>query len=418
MARSSRRRAERRLRLFVVALLLGLIPRAFAQTAGDSVELAVNGPEGALLFMDGQAMGRLPLAVNLMARPGEHRFGLEKGKQKGESAPLEVPASGPVELNLTLQPPTVMAFLRIPPVLLLVVSPPSLPAELTGRVSGAVAEGAKKELSILMSPARQAALLRQQPGLLRCLNGGDCHEPLLPQGQATYALSLHVDAAAPDAYQLRATLLDIRTRAISNQAEARCAPCGDAQLLPQIAELTSQVLNATSKLPRGSLAVTSVPAGAKVLIDGRFMGQTPLQQETFAGTHTVAVQQSGYTPYEQTVQVDQETTVQAPLQLLPRREPARPLWRIVSGSVALAGGVLLIGFGASAIAIDGRCEDPAQNPETCSPFFSTRTVGAGLIGAGVAVTLAGTLLLAIPSMKSKERKSARLQLVSGGPPAL
>ena len=50
---------------------------AFAQPRTETMDVAVNGPPGALLLMDGQAMGTLPLQVNINVPAGIHRFALQ-----------------------------------------------------------------------------------------------------------------------------------------------------------------------------------------------------------------------------------------------------------------------------------------------------------------------------------------------------
>ncbi len=53
----------------------------------------------------------------------------------------------------------------------------------------------------------------------------------------------------------------------------------------------------------GTLSVTSDPSGARVFIDGVFVGTTPLQNGTLSGTHRVRVEAEGYTPFETDIDV-------------------------------------------------------------------------------------------------------------------
>ena len=54
----------------------------------------------------------------------------------------------------------------------------------------------------------------------------------------------------------------------------------------------------------GSLAITSIPAGASVLVDGKNTGITPVTSENLTGgNHTVAGSSDGYMPLQQTVTV-------------------------------------------------------------------------------------------------------------------
>ena len=151
--------------------------------------------------------------------------------------------------------------------------------------------------------------------------------------------------------------------------------------------------------PRGSLAVSSTPPGAKVRVDGRLLGTTPFQQEVFAGARAIEVRKDKYLPYQSSTQVEpnQTATIETLLQRDPSAQLSRPLWRIVTGSILLGGGLLMAGFGTSALLTHGQCQDGSMNLDTCSPYYSTTSVGAGLLGGGGALAITGVLMIAIPS---------------------
>ena len=121
--------------------------------------------------------------------------------------------------------------------------------------------------------------------------------------------------------------------------------------------------------------------------------------EVFAGQRMIEVQSNRYLPHKSTAQVEPNQTAAVDAVLLrdPSAALARPLWRIVTGSVLLGGGLLLVGVGASALASNGQCQDGSTNFDTCTPYYGTGAIGGGLLGTGAALTIAGTLLLAIPS---------------------
>lgn len=383
-----------------LVMLLSMLSRSVAaQTPNATTELAVNGPQGALLIMDEQALGKLPLPVNPVVPAGPHRFRLELGSQNAESDTLTLPALGQAELNLTLSGSTLVAVLRIADGLLLVLQPPTIPSAVRDNVSAAVATAAKQEHSILLGSDKQAALLHGQSSLIRCIENGDCHEALFRDGQVTYVLSLRVDdVSTGGSCILHAALLDTRTRDLSASAEEGCVSSDASALSTQIGVLTAKLLQETATRPRGGMAVTSTPDGAKVLVDGRWLGVTPFQQETFAGSRVIEVQYDRYLPHKETVQIEpnQTTTVKALLQLAPSAPLARPLWRIITGSLLIGGGILLVGFGASALLTDGQCKNGSTNFDTCNPYYGTAPIGGGLVGAGAALAIGGTIMLAIP----------------------
>lgn len=51
----------------------------------------------------------------------------------------------------------------------------------------------------------------------------------------------------------------------------------------------------------GTISVNSEPQGARVLVDGTFVGYAPLRYGTTVGNHTISLEQEGYEPYSVTV---------------------------------------------------------------------------------------------------------------------
>lgn len=390
----------------LTALLMILSRSAAAQPASQSVQVAVNGPAGALLRMDGQAMGTLPLGVNLVVPAGPHRFQLELANDQRESDTLILPANRRAELNLSLSDNALVAVLLTTPELLLRLTPEPLPAPLRSRIIDAVAAGAKQEHVTLVDGARQAALVHQPSALESCMEGDDCHELLLQQDQVAYVLSVHLAGSeegkgGPGACRIRAALLDVRTSAISARAEESCATADGRTVATMVSEMTAKLLQTTAARPRGSVTVTSTPSAAKVVVDGRWLGMTPFRHESFAGVHTIEVQRKGYRHQLNTVQVeaDHDGTLNAALQPVVLHPRPRPVWRLVAGSLLVGSGLLLGGFGSSALLINGACRAQANTEVSsdCSPYYNTSVIGAELWGAGGPLAVAGALLLAIPS---------------------
>lgn len=406
--------------LGVAALLLGA-PVAWAQApatgapgqtvgagaarpADSSAELTVNGPAGAILSVDGQEYGPLPLADNLRLPAGPHRFRLERGSQRAESDVLNLPAGRYAELNLTLAGRSLVAVLTITPATLLVVTPaPDVAAQ--AQYHKAVFDAAKAEHAVLLGEARQAQLLRDYPGLRACLEQTDCSAPPAREGEVAYVLSVLLSEGA---VSLR--LLDLRTRDIGAELNSDCMGCSAAQQADRMATLAKQALQRISSRARGQLAVTSTPPGAGVTVDGRFMGQTPLSREAFTGARQVAVNLAGFDPYSATVDVEagQIGTVHAalarstkPAQSQPSatEQSGRPRWRVALGAGLVGAGVLIGAFGVSALAVNGSCQDASQNAETCSPYYSTTGVGAGLTATGAALAVGGAILWGLPGKR-------------------
>ncbi|MFO0579218.1 MAG: hypothetical protein U1A78_34895 [Polyangia bacterium] len=92
----------------------------------------------------------------------------------------------------------------------------------------------------------------------------------------------------------------------------------------------------------------------------------------------------------------------APKPALAATTTGRPLWRLVTGGIALGGGILMGAFGISALSHNGRCADqPAPTDENlCMERFGTLGVGSGFVGTGAALAVGGTILLALPGSRS------------------
>lgn len=128
----------------ITALLMILSRSAAAQPTSQTVQVAVNGPAGALLRMDGQAMGTLPLGVNLVVPAGPHRFQLELANNQRESDTLILPANRRAELNLSLSDNALVAVLLTTPELnaaLLPVVPHQRPRPVWRLVTGSLLVG-------------------------------------------------------------------------------------------------------------------------------------------------------------------------------------------------------------------------------------------------------------------------------------
>lgn len=78
----------------------------------------------------------------------------------------------------------------------------------------------------------------------------------------------------------------------------------------------------------------------------------------------------------------------------------RPVWRLATGGVLLAGGAALLGFGGGALAVDGQCIDSAPPPmKSCHFDYATGSLGLGLLIGGAVAVGAGALLVAWPGAR-------------------
>lgn len=75
----------------------------------------------------------------------------------------------------------------------------------------------------------------------------------------------------------------------------------------------------------------------------------------------------------------------------------RPRWRLVVGALSVSAGIVLVGFGASALAVQGNCAaDPMALRQTCDYYYATNVIGGSFVGLGGALTAGGLVLMAVP----------------------
>jgi hypothetical protein len=75
----------------------------------------------------------------------------------------------------------------------------------------------------------------------------------------------------------------------------------------------------------------------------------------------------------------------------------RPRWRLAVGGVSTGAGLILLGFGTTALAAQGLCgSNPFEPLSTCDNVLPPNPVGGTLVGVGAALSVGGLLMMAIP----------------------
>ncbi|MCX6690188.1 MAG: PEGA domain-containing protein [Methanoregula sp.] len=118
----------------------------------------------------------------------------------------------------------------------------------------------------------------------------------------------------------------------------------DSSVLPSLKHIIidpSKAGTSAGNSTSGSIAVTSSPAHARVILDGALAGETPSTLPEIApGPHTVSLQMDGFLPYSRTVNVTagNTTTVNAVLSYVtPTPTKPAPGFGWICTGIALAG---------------------------------------------------------------------------------
>lgn len=372
-------------------------------------EVTAAGENGALLTVDGRVAGVLPLDHSLALSPGTHKLLLSHGRRKVETQVNLLPRRR-AEVRFTLVPS--LALLTLTPAVLLLpeLEPRALEPSLAVPLQSALREMLAQQNAVLITPEAQAEILQRSPDLASCINQTSCQERLGQLASAQFVLRLHVraNASAPSPAPHRATdsgfsfdakLLDVDVGQISVQASQSCPDCNLRRAITQISDVTAELFRQASSRPRGTLEIESDPPGALVQVNGRTMGTTPYQRDTFVGPHEVLVSKTGHSPYTATAQIVDGSTVKLQAVLPVHVTPPSPYPRIrrIAKWSLLGVGLASTLIGAAMLGVGGSrplCADVL--PGTMTPCLTSNFKPAGItflvLGLG-SLTASGGLFL-------------------------
>ncbi|MEM6293348.1 MAG: PEGA domain-containing protein [Myxococcota bacterium] len=189
-------------------------------------------------------------------------------------------------------------------------------------------------------------------------------------------------------------------------AEDVCEICG-LEEVGELVALRAAALASRLEAPEvGTLRIETQPVGARVRVDGREVGLTPLEVELPEGAHAIEVEKRGFEARHERIEVRRGVEDDLRFDLLPTvANPARP-WFIVGG-VSVGIGAVLLGGGIPLILRDGdpyrtNCRTDIQG--NCAKLYDTMAAGASLATAGAIGIVAGAVMVGIGS---KRRSSGR-----------
>ncbi len=400
-------------------------------------EVAVSGEAGTEVRIDDQPLAQLPLPLPLLLSAGAHQVVL-KGRGGALSAQVQVRAGHRIDVRESREAGAVM--LSQPPHALLSLPSPSSGLPLSSDVIRISAEQGLQGTQLYLTASGQELQAKlhecgERPDCLRALAQAQDVEyvllaqaspgapPLAAVAPSASPASPAPPAAAPSsesvAVRLRAVLFDARVADQAAAAEASCPSCTPAELASRLRDLVSRVVSQGLGRPRGQLRIESEPEAAELQLNGAAQGPGPIERTVWSGEVAIVASLAGYRPQtlrrfvaegsQETVRIRLERLPPPPSQApqvaalpgpavvpAPRRAP-RPLWRLLLGSTAVVAGGLLLGFGAGAQSVDGRCVDGLEPPANqCNRLYQTSTLATSLLVGGAVAVVTGVVLLAIP----------------------
>lgn len=370
----------------------------------------VSSDVGAVLRVDGRIVGVLPLGTPLLVSGGSHRFQLERNRQSFETNALQIPAGQRVQLQLALD--SRFAVLSVATGLVLLIQPQNASPVVQQQLRGALQPSIQSVHAFSISPEQtDLALAKIQPAAIPCSQSLECQEKLARSLDAAHVVTLSVKPSLASPKQLSLQIFDAATGVIADASQDNCESCTPDTLKERIEQLARRVLVAAFNRGRGSIQISTEPSGASVQFAGRTFGQTPFSREVFEGTVDLEISLDGFVSQQikQEIVRGQQTVVRIALERpkaesVPAAPPSlpmpmprkRPLWRLVSGLALTGSGVVLAGFGLSAVTANGTCVEPTSAAAICPTVRNTTTPAGALLGIGGASIIAGVILFAWP----------------------
>ncbi len=409
--------------------------RIVALTGPAAGEVNVLGARGAWVLVDDHLVGALPLPLPLLLESGNHRIIVELGEQRIEEQVKALPGQT-VEMRFNQKTGTVVV--SVPPALVLLIDG-DFTAEQQKSLLSAVSKSVAKERQVVVAGDKA---LKLRPQLADCLSSSQCLTELGNVNEALFVLRVRAKktakaaTAAPSdkaSWNFDVEVFDPSIGEMAARSAVGCDDCAVDQALQGASGQLSAALVQSASRGRGTVQISSSPTGADVFLAGEKVGITPFKASRFAGSLPVELRLLGQPPYSATLtveagQVAQLDAVLSKLDESPEPEPVmpppppkpivyrtevmpRPKWRLALGGSLVGVGLVGIGFGASALRVDGTPASGAPCPDgtkTCNLVFDTARIGGGLVSFGVLSVASGIVMMALPGPKRQVQVSTLL----------
>lgn len=390
----------------------------------ESSEVRLFGEAGSLVRLDARPVGVLPLEAPLLVPAGAHRISAELD---GNQPAVELSVPDGRVLDVRFDRTTGTAAVTTLALAELVVMGRGLPEP--------AAEALRAPLSRLLLQQDIAPVPLRVERAAPCADDVSCLAQAASRHGAEQGLLLDVDVAGPagDLWTLKLSVIDprigpmrgagaggLRIGDVAAAVTRTCPQCSATRVTGLLPALLTDVLSAARSRGSGDIEIRTTPAGAEVLLDGNAAGTTPYRGRFWAGRKEYLLRLPDFTEQRGVATVEGGKTSVIEVVLPPRavtpapielRRGPRPLPRFIVGGLAIAAGIGLVGFGASALSVSGQCiesDNPFQAPAPCPYLFGTVPVGAALLSVGLVVSAAGVGVIAWPPpLRAVPRVAAR-----------
>lgn len=103
-------------------------------------------------------------------------------------------------------------------------------------------------------------------------------------------------------------------------------PAGEASSTPAVPSPAMKPMNTKPSAEISAVSIKSVPEGAEITVDGKYVGSTPSTLQLTPGDHTISIEKSGFQMWQRTISVTtgSSVTVEAMLEKVPETKPLVP----------------------------------------------------------------------------------------------
>lgn len=399
----------------------------------ESSEVRLFGEAGSLVRLDTRPVGVLPLESPLLVPTGPHRISVElDGNQP--SVELSVPAGRVLDVRFDRTTGTAA-----------VTTLTLAEVEVRGRgLPEPTVEAVRTALVRLLLQQDMAPVPVRAERAAPCADDVACLAQAAIRHGAEQGIQLDVDVTSGpsgEVWTLKLAVIDPRIGRIGSTNEPRpgsaagsqvgdvaaavtrsCPQCSAARVTSLLPALLTEALLAARARASGDIEIRTTPAGAEILLDGSAVGTTPYRGRFWAGRKEYLLRLPQFAEQRGLATVEGGKTTVIEVVLPPRavasapaemRRGPRPLPRLIAGGIAIAAGIGMVGFGASALSVAGQCiesDNPFQAPAPCPYLFGTVPVGAALLSVGLVVSAAGVGVIAwppplraVPRLASREK---------------